>query len=137
MDILDQLLFPADPYSNICASCEPTCDSVNCQNCKRVINGYSKVEKDQKPPAGSPTEQTTCSVSFRDNNDKVIALPTIYNISAKINSLKIYEAIRMYFYSVMGFIYFHQPSAVAWCNHFYGWRPIKPYKCATILILKT
>jgi len=86
----------------ICASCEPICASVdeNCQNCRRVINGYSKVEKDQKPPAVSPTEQTTCSVSFRDNNDKVIALPTIYNVSAKINSLKIYEAIRMYFYSV-------------------------------------
>ena len=91
----------------ICASCEPICASVdeNCQNCRRVINGYSKVEKDQKPPTVSPTEQTTCSVSFRDNNDKVIALPTIYNVSAKINSLKIYEAIRMYFYSVMGFIY--------------------------------
>ena len=91
----------------ICASCEPTCaNDENCKNCRRVINGYSKVEKDQKPPAGLPTEQTTCSVSFRDNNDKVIALPTIYNISAKINSLKIYQAIRMYFYSVMGFIFF-------------------------------
>ena len=69
------------------------------------------MEKDQKPPAGLPTEQTTCSVSFRDNTDKVIALPTIYNMSAKINSLKIYEAIRMYFYSVNSFINH------LWCSH--------------------
>jgi hypothetical protein len=73
-----------------------------CVHCKVNIDQYSVPGADGlKGTSGQMllNETVTCNISFRDQQDKIIALPASYTISARVNSKQIYETISRSFYA--------------------------------------